>query len=399
MEVSKKRVRLATARRRVLTRIRLYFRLSVKRQSALVLMLVAAYLVFVHHEYREALRDKYRPTAFSSDVLRNSTAQWKFASKDHSQDPDHLWENRAKWKPLGSGYEGETFIYDNAVVKTFTMRSPLRNCVPDTNPSLRWPTEIPASLLLGNVSMVAEDENADALGFVSIKDYFLAGAGSSAQWHLVTPFFEAGNLEKSAGRLRAEGVNYRDLDARFRPSFNRLLTALDRMHTSQNLCHDDIKPDNIFVSFSDESYEADTHWVFADLGNARQPSHPYHSSRLWSTANGQRPDCRVNDVVRLAKSYVLFLRQASARISKEEIPGLAPFDEAFFAGQEPWSRLYWSIIDDRLLTSTAAAAKFAFTGAARDDRVKIPSRLWSRTFGSDLYGGSRQGIVQRDQRQ
>lgn len=84
----------------------------------------------------------------------------------------------------------------------------------------------------------------------------------------------------------------------------------------------------------------ETHWLLADLGNARQTNHSYHSSLLWAHDNGQNADCRVNDVVRLLKSYLLFVRSAVRAGDSRNA-----FDGAFLAASTPWSRLYWYTIN------------------------------------------------------
>lgn len=139
-----------------------------------------------------------------------------------------------------------------------------------------------------------------------------------------------------------------DVDVRYRPSFNRLLKALSTMHSEHELCHDDIKMDNIFVTDSAQPSgntsstpsENEAHWLLADLGNARQPNHSYHSSLLWAHDNGQNTDCRVNDVVRLLKSYLLFLQAAVTAGDSGNA-----FNGAFLAASAPWSRLYWYTIN------------------------------------------------------
>ncbi|KAH6695357.1 hypothetical protein F5X68DRAFT_198319 [Plectosphaerella plurivora] len=127
-------------------------------------------------------------------------------------------------------------------------------------------------------------------------------------------------------------MSYRDVDALYRPSFEHLLGGLDLLHNQHNLCHDDIKADNIFVA----SPERPTQWVLADLGNARQPTHPYHSSILWTADTPQHPNCKLNDVVRLTKTYMAFVRAASA--------DPASFDADFFSAAAPLAVMYWDIL-------------------------------------------------------
>ncbi|KAF7542411.1 hypothetical protein G7Z17_g11597 [Cylindrodendrum hubeiense] len=168
---------------------------------------------------------------------------------------------------------------------------------------------------------------------------------------------------------------------------DRLLQALGRMHSQHDLCHDDIKPDNIWLSGSKDlnsaggTLEAAKHWILADLGNVREPSHPYHSSILWSRLNNNLPDCRINDVLRLLKSYVLFLR---ASVEDE-----VAFDTQLFQAHEPWAQLYWSTSD--AAQAQLASASFVQTlskglspvlGWRRDPSVsgRDPPGLWNPLY-------------------
>ena len=181
-------------------------------------------------------------------------------------------------------------------------------------------------------------------GFLPVIDYFLAPHQDEQAWHLVTPFLPEGNLKSLAERLRDSEISYTaaDLDVIFRPSLHHLLEALGRMHNDYQLCHDDIKLDNVFLSAVNSSSEPFphsqpieiTHWLLGDLGNVRQREHQYHQSLLW-IAHGNLKDCRANDVYRLMKVYMSFLSLA--------VDDGTRFDEEFFRGSQPWSRLYWSI--------------------------------------------------------
>lgn len=122
------------------------------------------------------------------------------------------------------------------------------------------------------------------------------------------------------------------------------------MHTRHGLCHDDVKLRNILASppLAEHRHHGpggapgDTitgmAWYLADFNEARHVAHPYHSSRLWVRINRQLPDCRANDVRRLVKSYLQFLR---ACLPRELVPR---FDEALLAGRQPLSRMYWASI-------------------------------------------------------
>lgn len=336
-----------------------------------VALVGAWFLIGAHRTSKASMRAKYQPTYFGASensVLEAGGFRWEGNSGGDvapgRTGRSDIWQHREDWTPLGSGFEGDTFLYKNSVIKTFkTIQSPLRNCLPaDISPALapterRWPSEIPASMLLGGLAAGGQNEGQavpDHVDFVPVRDFFLApvSEAGTATWHLVSPFLPSGHLYKLAKRFSSSPTppSARALDAQFRPSLNKLLSALDDMHNEHNLCHDDIKPDNIFVTSYSTSNEsdaaADTHWLLADLGNVRQIDHPYHSSQLWGPRNGQLVDCRANDVVRLVKSYVKFLQLGSFPAAGDNAAGSpAPdFSQAFMQGTEPWSRLYWDVL-------------------------------------------------------
>lgn len=315
----------------------------------------------LHHSYLEALAEKYSPTIF--DTLSRQEQQdisasplWQLNVESEQEEPrKRLLENRPHWKKLGSGYEGDTFTFNGSAIKIFKpSRSPLRNCVPESDPPAPWPPEIPVSLLLGGhkESQAISPTVSHQPSFLPVQDYFFLLTGDRkwpGEWHLVTPFLSQGTMEQAAKRLREHTPSRtaEQIDARFRQSLNRLLDALGGMHSHYGLCHDDIKMENIFVedfipvSSSAETHSddenRDAHWLLADLGNARQISHSYHTSLLWTHDNGQHPDCRINDVLRLMRTYTQFLQ--SATMSSET--QARAFNDAFLAGTTPWSQLYW----------------------------------------------------------
>lgn len=329
-----------------------------QRLICLILALAGLQLYLLHSEYYSALVAKYSPTLFTRLPLRDedllASTQWHVDINDQNPRRQQLLSSREQWKRLGSGCEGDTFSFNRSVIKVFKPgSSPLRNCVPNTESSLRWPSEVPVSLLLGGLSDQHDISISDRTDFLPVYDYFLLPTGdtSPGQWHLVTPFLKTGTLEHLARRLQEQNKSQTaiDVDARYRPSFNRLLKALSTMHSHHELCHDDIKMDNIFVTDSAQpsgntsssiSSDKEAHWLLADLGNARQPNHSYHSSLLWAHDNGQNTDCRVNDVVRLLKSYLLFLQSAVTAGDSGDA-----FNGAFLAASAPWSRLYWYTIN------------------------------------------------------
>jgi len=299
-----------------------------------VLALSTLYFLHLHFAYQQAIQAKYTPTEFG--LLRyNTSTTSEQLGKRHD-----ILAARQQWKHLGSGFEGTTYTWGGYVIKMFDpTRSPPRNCVPSMDgapgvdrknqPVSRWPTEIPASLVLGGQETVT---TLGRIAFLPVIDFFLASATNHAQpeWHLVTPLIAGGDLFSLANRIRHSSTptSYRELDVRFRPAFHHLLSTLHVMH-NRSLCHDDIKADNIFVG---EYME----WFIGDLGNVRQLTHPYHSSRIWQT-NSQLANCRANDVLRAVRAYLQFLRAATGNG--------AAFDLALFEGKEPWSRLFWIAVE------------------------------------------------------
>lgn len=319
-----------------------------QRLICLILALGGLQFYLLHFEYSSALAAKYSPTVFTRLPLRDDDI---LGSTRWQKDREQLLGSRDQWKRLGSGCEGDTFSFNHSVIKVFKpQRSPLRNCVPNTASKLRWPAEVPVSLLLGGLSDQRDGGISYRADFLPVYDYFLlpTGGGSPGEWYLVTPLVKTGTLEHLAKRLQNQNTpqTAEDVDARYRPSLNRLLKALNIMH-SQDLCHDDIKMDNIFVTDSAQpsgntgsQSEEEAHWLLADLGNTRQANHSYHSSLLWAHDNGQNTDCRTNDVVRLLKSYLLFLRAAVGSGDSG-----SAFNRVFLTASASWSRLYWYTIN------------------------------------------------------
>lgn len=361
------------------------------RIACFLFLLIGGYhLIVSAQDAREALLAKYTPTIYTSTTpiydQELESGHWRIDGEVDANSQGHahaeversysradLLAHRDDWKLLGSGWEGSAFTYKDMVTKVYNNdRSPFRNCVPESVPELRWPTEISATLLLGGTTGQTTSLVPAEAHFLPIIDYFHTSAGvdQTAQWHLVTPFLTSGtlvNLARSARTLEAEpDSRARQLDAWFRPSFESLLDALEEMHTTHNLCHDDIKLDNIFTleDPSDSSGGFNTHWLLADLGNARQPDHPYHSSELWLAFN--RRDCRANDVLRLMKTYVSFLRDA---MPLKDVPS---FDEDFFRGRQAWSRLFWRMVDRPESVSAEHARHVSRTIHPPDSEVKTP---------------------------
>lgn len=365
--------------------------LQLRLINRLIYVIIALGLIhtyYLHLSYYESLADKYSPTTIPSRTQQENFLRHRGTVDfgEHNESRRGLLDNRLSWKKLGSGYEGDTFTFNGSVIKVFKPdRSPLRNCVADSATQTSWPPEIPVSLLLGGLedSTSSLDVQTDESSFLPVQDYFflpIANDNTTGEWHLVTRFLVRGTLEHAARRLQIEVPSpvVEQIDARFRPSLNRILGALAEMHSQYGLCHDDIKIDNIFVedltstvSSSDHNHSIEggryAHWFLGDLGNARQLSHPYHTSLLWTHDNGQHPDCRINDVLRLMRTYALFLQSAtSSPKTQAEL-----YNDVFLSGSAPWSQLYWHTVNS------------AWDGATMAEEVRELSTTTFAPLGED----------------
>ncbi|OAL02686.1 hypothetical protein IQ06DRAFT_292025 [Phaeosphaeriaceae sp. SRC1lsM3a] len=318
----------------------------------IVLVLFITAVCYQQHRFyasRQSLAAKYSPTHFGA-THRELQSRAKRPDIDDHHFRDHLLSQREHWQRLGEGWEGKVFSYKDSVIKTFTPgRSPFRNCAPETEDAgEKWPTEIAASLRFGGHkhntpgSELTDDDYASTAlhGFLPVKSYFKAAAseGQEEEWHLVTPMLKGGNLKDLAKKVahNPKLTKTRDMDAYFRPVFENLLSDIQRLHEA-NYCHDDIKPNNVFIANR-------THWVLGDLGNLRHVTHPYHSSQLWAD-NDQLSDCRANDVMRLLKTYMQFLKRSTNNDNA--------FNDEFMAGKEPFSRLFWMASRDAPVMSAS----------------------------------------------
>ncbi|EUC49051.1 hypothetical protein COCMIDRAFT_33523 [Bipolaris oryzae ATCC 44560] len=356
------------------------------------LVIIFFILTLLHQQHlylvsREALRAKYVPTKFN---LREKGVATDFNLHIHdrytrswgpeNEDPQliaNLLDNREHWKLMGNGWEGRVYVYKDSVIKTFdTIRSPPRNCAPPSYPTDRWPAEIPATLYFGGSTSTAANGTEETgngkpryNGFLPVKAHFIASnsPGSPEEWHLVTPLAEGGDLLTLAQKLSTDPniTSYRTIDARYRPAFNRFLSILAGVHNA-GYCHDDVKPGNIFI-------QGPSDWLLADLGNVREVTHPYHTSRIWRDSK-QVPDCRSNDVVRALKSYLKFLQKS--------MPSQDDFNAALLQGEEPIGRLFWWTMadaegiraDELQLRSLAENPEAEPTPDTRN-RVRIPTRM------------------------
>lgn len=321
--------------------------------------------------HRESLAIKYLATDFHNEPQKAYT----HTSDEVSDVQRKLLAERATWTVLGAGWEGKVFAHNDSVIKTFTPgRSPFRNCAPGDT-SDKWPTEIAASIRFGGISGDTKSnstEYAGLEGFLPVETYFKASVSPSkpAEWHLVTPLLKGGNLNIFAKRVTQDPriTTFQELDAQYRPAFEGLLISIQHLH-EEGYCHDDIKPANIFVR--DEN-----HWVVGDLGNVRQTTHPYHSSRLWLD-NGQLADCCANDVMRALKSYLKFLQLAAS--NKDE------FNEAFFESKEPSSKLFWRASAEAPNMNAAQLLRLShFENPRQSSTTRIGDRLATPTVPFSL---------------
>ncbi|KAK5077530.1 hypothetical protein LTR70_009758 [Exophiala xenobiotica] len=238
---------------------------------------------------------------------------------------------------LGAGKEGSVDLYthrdsgENVVVKRYRHGPEISwtRVPPVVNQSIapipqQWPSEISSALAIEAICNLEDIRDR----FVPLRAFFFGTLDPhrSPAWHLVMPMMSGGSVGKLAEDLRSERAsNVHDLDMRFRPAFEGLLAMLARLH-ARGLCHDDVKPSNFLL------HDNITQWSLSDYGQVRGVAHPYHSTRLWIEAR-QWTKCKLNDVRRALKLYMAFLRNACENSDQ--------FDAEFYAGQTPWSRLYW----------------------------------------------------------
>ncbi|KAK5162736.1 uncharacterized protein LTR77_011219 [Saxophila tyrrhenica] len=253
----------------------------------------------------------------------------------------HIDERYRILRHLKAGAQGLVYLCsdnandasDQVIVKTISANA--RNPLPShLQPSFdeftrSWPSEIEASLTLGG------HNTADHSAFVPVLDYFvLRNAGSSPedwQWTMVTPFVSGGTLVEFSHRLQRVGKSTEQLDNKYRPSLARVVTDLRTLH-AQGYCHDDVKPQNLFVQGPDD-------WLLGDLGNTREVTHGWHDTHLWHRRN-QWSDCQLNDIRNALKSYLGFLRDAIPSHDR------GAFDYEFLHAANPWSRLYWEFVNE-----------------------------------------------------
>lgn len=275
---------------------------------------------------------------------------------------------------LKAGGQGSVYLYEDAlsippklvIVKTISAVArnelPLRLLPAFQNTTTKWPSEVDASL-----SVAASTVDGDS-PFVPVHDYFILEDCNCAvecewAWALVTPFITGGTLTDLAKDIR--GSDSTELvHETYRPTFTRLLDDLHSLH-NRGFCHDDVKPQNIFI-------ESPQRWLLGDLGNTREITHPWHGTHLWQRRN-QWSDCQLNDIRRALKSYIFFLRQAS--IDREQ------FDWDFLNANNDWSKMYWSFMQDPTIHSPSLTYDRSHSNKNSDVGLPIDgsSRRWYTT--------------------
>ncbi|KAF2209556.1 hypothetical protein CERZMDRAFT_46848 [Cercospora zeae-maydis SCOH1-5] len=194
--------------------------------------------------------------------------------------PGSIDERYAFIKALASGQEGKAALYidrtDSSTVVVKIFYSISRNRLPSVlidiyrDYTTTWPAEIEANLLLSTHS---------GSDFVPVVDYFILQTPSGWFWALVTPFIARGTLAHLANDERESTTKrtIEEIDSFYRPIFDAMLGQLRDLH-SMGYCHDDVKPDNIFVDHP-------RRWLLGDLGNVRHINHPWHSTKSWVRQN------------------------------------------------------------------------------------------------------------------
>lgn len=388
--MSKTKLELSLSRRH---RLQFVGRNTRRSKVVATILFLAALLHFIIicRISRSALRAKYSPTTYdfltADQRSRLLGDRWRWNEAETVEDPvtaysrHRLLQHRHEWRDLALNSDEETFMYEGVVVTIYTSEiGSLRDCMPYS--SVRWPTAIAASLVLGDsADRVHFEESNDVIPVV---DYFLAPSadGTGQNWFLVTPVMSAGNLGHLAKQLRQSEHKRtaQDLDSIFRPSFEHILTTIHDMHTVNGLCHDIIKPDNIFVAAETAAPNSSTPWLLSGMSNVREVDHPYHRSSIWTRS--QLSDCRANDVVQLVKTYMWFLSRA--------VDNNADFNDQFLTGETAWSRLFWATWYDMQQKQPITASRLLARSQSLDFVADSPSRpssfgLWPVELRDPVY--------------
>ncbi|KAM3421280.1 hypothetical protein BST61_g1682 [Cercospora zeina] len=321
-----------------------------------------------------SLAKSAHPVRFSGGISRPQRFSG-LSGEDPQAFPSSIDDRYAFIKALASGQEGEAALYSDrtdgstVVVKVFYSIS--RNRLPSAmidiygNYTTTWPAEIEANLLLSTRS---------GSDVVPVVDYFILQTPLGWFWALVTPFIARGTLVHLANdeRNSTKKSTIDGIHAFYRPTFDAMLGQLRDLH-SMGYCHDDVKPDNIFIDHQHR-------WLLGDLGNVRHMHHPWHSTKSWIRQN-QWSDCTVNDLRRAHKSYLWFLRHT----------GGDDFDRQFWDGKKDWSRVYWRFMErwvslansgDRSSLHYRAQAILDETFA--DHASIVSGQVWSRRSEREL---------------
>ncbi|CZT16107.1 uncharacterized protein RCC_01948 [Ramularia collo-cygni] len=272
---------------------------------------------------------KAHPTDFSRLRAFNLSV-WPPSHPIRYNNGTHIDDRYTYISHLGTGQEGSVSLYEDSegtavAVKTFSLAA--RNQIPFElvedfiDLTTTWPTEIEAGVLLNSLR--------DA-SFVPVLDYFILQEPAGWTWAFASPLQLGGTLLSLAERERLayNPSSLESLDRFYRPSLLSLLSVLEDLHLA-GICHDDIKPDNIFIG------QDSRHWMLGDLGNVREVKHPWHQTASWIRQN-QLPDCKTNDVKRTLKTYLSFLRAASNDADA--------FDRQFWGRGTALSRMYWDFV-------------------------------------------------------
>lgn len=269
-------------------------------------------------------------------------------------------------KQLGAGKEGAAALYadshrgdETVVIKSF-IPEVARNPTPEGLENLfgsftsHWPAEIEAGILLNNA------HSGHNSVYLPVLDYFILQSAGHWTWNLVTPYVSQGNLLKLAATERAFNRSLDELDRLYRPILVELLHGLEPLHFA-GLCHDDIKPDNIFIYAPDD-------WLLGDLGNVRHLEHSWHRARSWRRQN-QWSECRYNDIRRAFKTYLWFLRSA---VVDPEV-----FDRVFWEKETSWSRLHWDYeVSPAHLRTAIERAHFEPNQASPQSGLRVDAHEW-----------------------
>ena len=309
---------------------------AIPRFLRLFLIAATTFILFrvfvrIHGDIRDTTL-KSLPTDFGPLARATGAVLTPPSRAVRRQNTTHIDGRYIYMRELGKGAQGSAALYtdletgDVVVIKTYQGRG--HNPVPDDlayemgRVPETWPAEIEAGLLLGDSFVEGRSV------YVPVRDYFLIDFKNKQDpWVMVSPYISGGTLENLATSLKSRRKAPQELDVQFRPVFDALLAGLGPLHEA-NYCHNDIKQDNVFVA-------AEDHWLLGDLGGVRDFWHPWYWTQKIQREN-QWTDCKLNDFRRALKTYMWFLRNACAD------PSL--FDQAFYAGVEGWSKLYWDFM-------------------------------------------------------